>query len=227
MRIDVYLSGIVGSRSKARQMIEAGFVTVRGKICIKPSLEISETDDINILENLKYVSRGGLKLESALKNFGINLTDKICLDVGASTGGFTDCMLCYGAKKVYAVDVGHSQLSQCLRADSRVISLEKTDIRNFSAADKIDFISCDVSFISLTHVLGILKTFNCEIVALVKPQFEYGRKHKGVIRNQRTAEQILQKIVDFAESIGLNVKGTMTSPIKGGDGNIEYLLYLT
>lgn len=226
MRIDVYLSGIVGSRSKARQMIEAGFITVGGKICIKNALEISETDDIKILESLKYVSRGGLKLESALEKFGIDLTDKVCLDVGASTGGFTDCMLQYGAKKVYAVDVGHSQLAEKLRSDSRVISLEKTDIRNFSIGEKLDFISCDVSFISLTHVLPYLKTFNCEIIALVKPQFECGKKHKGVIRNDRQRAEILQKVIDFAENIDFKVKGTIPSPIKGGDGNIEYLLYL-
>ena len=184
---------------------------------------------------LKYVSRGGLKLEKAMTHFGVTLEGKICMDVGASTGGFTDCMLQNGAVKVYSVDVGHGQLAWKLRNDERVVCMEKTNIRYVTpedVADKINFSSIDVSFISLTKVLGPVKELlsdDGQIVCLIKPQFEAGRekvgKH-GVVRDSAVHLEVIEKVIDFAISIGFEVLNLEFSPVKGPEGNIEYLLHL-
>ena len=182
-----------------------------------------------------YVSRGGLKLEKAVKFFGVNLKDKVCMDIGASTGGFTDCMLQNGAKKVFSVDVGYGQFAWKLRQDERVVCMERTNIRYVTdeqIGEKLDFASIDVSFISLTKVLPV--AFNLlkddgEVVALIKPQFEAGREQvgkKGVVRDSKVHKEVIEKIIAFSESIGFCVKNLSFSPIKGPEGNIEFLLYL-
>lgn len=184
---------------------------------------------------LKYVSRGGLKLEKAMTQFGIVLTDKICMDIGASTGGFTDCMLQNGAAKVYAVDVGYGQFAWKLRQDPRVVCMEKTNIRYVTPeqiADALDFASVDVSFISLTKVLGPARALlkdGGEMVCLIKPQFEAGREKvgkKGVVREKSVHFEVIEKVIDFAVGQGFFVKNLEYSPIKGPEGNIEYLVYI-
>ena len=184
---------------------------------------------------MPYVSRGGLKLEKAMNNFGVNVDKKICMDVGASTGGFTDCMLQNGAVKVYSVDVGHGQLAWKLRQDERVVCMEKTNIRYVEPADipdRIEFSSIDVSFISLTKVLLPVKnllTDDGRIVCLIKPQFEAGREKvgkKGVVRDKAVHREVIEKVIEYAASIGFNILNLDYSPIKGPEGNIEYLLYL-
>jgi len=184
---------------------------------------------------LPYVSRGGLKLEKALANFNVTVEGKVCTDVGSSTGGFTDCMLQNGAVKVYAVDVGHGQLAWKLRNDDRVICMEKTNIRYVTPEDigeRIEFASIDVSFISLTKVLGPVKkllTDDGQVVCLIKPQFEAGREKvgkKGVVREKSVHLEVIEMVMDYARSIGLGIRGLEFSPIKGPEGNIEYLLYL-
>ena len=184
---------------------------------------------------LKYVSRGGLKLEKAMTHFGITLTDKVCMDIGASTGGFTDCMLQNGAAKVYAVDVGYGQFAWKLRQDPRVVCMEKTNIRYVTPEDiddALDFASVDVSFISLTKVLGPARALlkdGGEMVCLIKPQFEAGREKvgkKGVVREKSVHEEVIVKVIDFAIEQGFFVKNLEYSPIKGPEGNIEYLVYI-
>ena len=186
-------------------------------------------------QKLRYVSRGGLKLEKAVAHFDLKLEGKICMDVGSSTGGFTDCMLQNGAAKVYAVDVGTNQLDWKLRSDPRVVCMEKTNIRYVVPEDigcAVDFVSIDVSFISLTKVLVPVKELMAErgqIVCLIKPQFEAGREKvgkKGVVREKETHMEVVRMVMDFALSIGFGVLGLAFSPIKGPEGNIEYLLYL-
>ncbi|MCH5208557.1 MAG: TlyA family RNA methyltransferase [Oscillospiraceae bacterium] len=237
MRLDVYLAerGFCASRTAAARLIEAGGVSVNGKTAQKPSLSVSEDDEIFVIEEkqLKYVGRGGLKLERAIEAFGLDLSGKICVDVGASTGGFTDCMLQNGAERVYAVDVGTAQLAEKLKNDPRVISLEQTDIREFSIEQPADFIGADTSFISqkliLPHIFRLLKSGG-EAVVLIKPQFEVGRKSlltkKGVVRDENLRLKIVEEIKSFAEQCGFKCIGTDISPITGGDGNIEYLLGL-
>jgi 23S rRNA (cytidine1920-2'-O)/16S rRNA (cytidine1409-2'-O)-methyltransferase len=185
---------------------------------------------------LKYVSRGGLKLEKAMEHFDVTLNGKVCMDVGSSTGGFTDCMLQNGAVKVYAVDVGHGQLDWKLRNDERVVCMEKTNIRYVTPEqieELVQFASIDVSFISLTKVLGPVKellTDEGEIVCLIKPQFEAGREKvgkKGVVRDRKVHEEVIHMVMDFAESIGFVLCNLEFSPIKGPEGNIEYLLHLS
>lgn len=184
---------------------------------------------------LKYVSRGGLKLEKAMTHFGITLEGKVCMDIGASTGGFTDCMLQNGAVKVYSVDVGYGQFAWKLRQDPRVVCMEKTNIRYVTPEDiddKLDFASVDVSFISLTKVLGparALLTDHGQMVCLIKPQFEAGREKvgkKGVVRDKKVHEEVIQKIEDFCLSNGFSIHNLEYSPIKGPEGNIEYLIYI-
>ena len=184
---------------------------------------------------LKYVSRGGLKLEKAMTHFGISLDGKVCMDIGASTGGFTDCMLQNGASKVYAVDVGYGQFAWKLRQDERVVCMEKTNIRYVTPQDiddALDFASVDVSFISLTKVLGpareLLKDHG-QMVCLIKPQFEAGREKvgkKGVVREKSVHEEVIEKVIDFAMEIGFSIHNLEYSPIKGPEGNIEYLVYI-
>ena len=224
------------SREKAKALIMSGIVYVNGQKEDKAGTSFEETVQIEVRGNtLKYVSRGGLKLEKAMSRFGVQLAGKVCMDVGASTGGFTDCMLQNGAVKVYAVDVGHGQLAWKLRNDDRVICMEKTNIRYVTPediGDRIEFASIDVSFISLTKVLGPVKqllTDEGQVVCLIKPQFEAGREKvgkKGVVREKSVHLEVIEMVMDYARSIGFGILGLEFSPIKGPEGNIEYLLYL-
>lgn len=239
MRLDTALvkRKITKSRTLACVLIKEGKIDVNGLTVMKPSFKINPFDTITLVGELpKYVSRGGLKLEYALKNFNINVKNCICLDVGASTGGFTDCLLNHGARLVYAVDVGKLQLSPQLQNDERVISLEQLDIRKASKiiTDKVSFICVDVSFISLTQIIPFLNSFyddnvDLDIVLLVKPQFEVGQKFlgkKGIVKDEKAIFNAIKKITDFAVQNGYCVLNQVPSPIKGGDGNREFLLYL-
>ena len=237
-RLDVLLvkRNLAESREKAKALIMSGIVYVNGQKEDKAGTTFEETAPIEVRgSTLKYVSRGGLKLEKAMDRFGVRLDGKICMDVGASTGGFTDCMLQNGAVKVYSVDVGHGQLAWKLRNDDRVICMEKTNIRYVAPediADPIGFASIDVSFISLTKVLGPVKALledNGQIVCLIKPQFEAGREKvgkKGVVREPAVHLEVIDMVIDYALSIGFEALNLEFSPIKGPEGNIEYLLYL-
>lgn len=240
MRLDMYLTekGMCRSRSAAQQLINLGGVTVNGKTAMKNSLEIADSDEVGIVEFMlpKYVGRGGRKLERALELWSIDLCGKNCLDIGSSTGGFTDCMLQSGAARVFAVDVGSGQLDEKLRADKRVISLEHTDIRDFSFdgfdISAAEFIGTDVSFISLKLILPHIYRLLAEdgiAVALIKPQFEAGRgslSKKGIVRSETVRLGCVEEIKRFAEQCGFAIIGTSVSPITGGDGNVEYLLGL-
>ena len=237
-RLDVLLvqKGLAPSREKAKAMIMEGNVFINNNREDKAGTMFDENVEIEIKGNtLKYVSRGGLKLEKAMTHFGITLDDKVCMDIGASTGGFTDCMLQNGAKKVYAVDVGYGQFAWKLRQDERVVCMEKTNIRYVTPediADKLDFASVDVSFISLTKVLGparALLTDEGEMVCLIKPQFEAGKEKvgkKGVVREKSVHEEVIVRVIDFAKEIGFEILNLEYSPIKGPEGNIEYLVYI-
>lgn len=237
-RLDMLLvkRNLAQSREKAKAIIMSGIVYVNGQKEDKAGTMFEDTALIEVRgTTLKYVSRGGLKLEKAMTHFGICLEGKICMDVGASTGGFTDCMLQNGAIKVYAVDVGHGQLDWKLRNDERVICMEKTNIRYVKeedVADKIQFASIDVSFISLSKVLEPVKellTDDAQVVCLIKPQFEAGREKvgkKGVVREKNTHLEVIEKVMAFAQSIDFGIQNLEFSPIKGPEGNIEYLLHL-
>jgi len=237
-RLDVVLveKGFAQSRERAKSLIMSGIVFVNGQRSDKAGNTVLDEDIIEVKGNdLKYVSRGGLKLEKALQNFPINLEAKVCMDIGASTGGFTDCMLQNGASKVFAIDVGRGQLAWKLRCDERVINMERTNARNLTLeqiGQKVDFISVDVSFISLKLILPVAQSLlseNGEIVCLIKPQFEAGRDFvgkKGVVRDKNVHIDVVRKIIEFTESIKFDVKGLTFSPVKGPEGNIEYLLYL-
>ncbi len=238
-RLDVMLvnRGLATSREKAKAIIMSGIVFVDGQREDKAGSTFDEKVNIEIKgATLKYVSRGGLKLEKAMSHFDLMLDGKVCMDVGSSTGGFTDCMLQNGAIKVYAVDVGHGQLDWKLRNDERVVCMEKTNIRYVTPdqiAEPPAFVSIDVSFISLTKVLGPVKelmTENGEIVCLIKPQFEAGREKvgkKGVVRDRKVHEEVIHMVMDYAKSIGFALCNLEFSPIKGPEGNIEYLLHLS
>lgn len=237
-RLDVLLvnRGLAASREKAKAIIMSGSVYVDGQKEDKAGQTFPEEANIEVRgSTLKYVSRGGLKLEKAMECFDVSLSGKICMDVGSSTGGFTDCMFQNGAVKVYAVDVGHGQLDWKLRNDPRVICMEKTNIRYVKPddiEDRIQFSSIDVSFISLTKVLGPVKellTDDGEIVCLIKPQFEAGRekvgKH-GVVREASVHKEVIDMVMNYAVSINFEVMNLEFSPVKGPEGNIEYLLHL-
>lgn len=237
-RLDVLLvkRGLAPSREKAKAMIMAGNVFVDGQREDKAGTSFQEEVPIEIHgHTLKYVSRGGLKLEKAMQHFDLSLDGKICMDIGASTGGFTDCMLQNGAVKVYAVDVGYGQFAWKLRQDPRVVCMEKTNIRYVTPediADVLDFASVDVSFISLTKVLGPAKELlreGGEMVCLIKPQFEAGKEKvgkKGVVRDKAVHLEVIEKVISFAKEIGFQVLNLEFSPIKGPEGNIEYLVHL-
>ncbi len=237
-RLDVLLveKGLASSREKAKAIIMSGVVFVDGQREDKAGSAFDETKEIIIKgKTLKYVSRGGLKLEKAMKNFDISLDGKVCMDVGASTGGFTDCMLQNGAVKVYSVDVGHGQLDWKLRNDERVICMERTNMRYVTEEDieePAQFVSIDVSFISLTKILPAVYRVledGGEAVALIKPQFEAGREKvgkKGVVRDKKVHEEVIEKICSFAASNGFELLHLDYSPIKGPEGNIEYLLHM-
>ncbi|MEF9933777.1 MAG: TlyA family RNA methyltransferase [Clostridium sp.] len=238
-RIDVLLveKGFFDSREKARKNIMAGLVFVNNNRVDKVGEKIKVDSDIEVKGvAIPYVSRGGLKLAKAMKSFGISLEGRVCMDVGASTGGFTDCMLQNHAVKVYAVDVGYGQMAWVLRTDERVVCMERTNIRYVTPEnldEQLDFASIDVSFISLKLVLPVLKTLltdKGEIVALIKPQFEAGREKvgkKGVVRDPKVHEEVILMIMNFAKSIGYKIRGLDFSPVKGPEGNREYLLYLS
>lgn len=237
-RLDILLvkKGLAPSREKAKTMIMEGNVFVDNNREDKAGSSFDENAKIEIKGNtLKYVSRGGLKLEKAMTHFGITLDGKVCMDIGASTGGFTDCMLQNGASKVYAVDVGYGQFAWKLRQDERVVCMEKTNIRYVTPediADRLDFASVDVSFISLTKVLGPARALlqdDGEMVCLIKPQFEAGREKvgkKGVVRDKEVHEEVIHKVIDFALETGFSILNLEYSPIKGPEGNIEYLVYI-
>lgn len=237
-RLDVLLveRGLQESRQKAQATIMSGLVFVGGQRVDKPGTAVANDAEIEVRGNaLRYVSRGGLKLEKAMATFPIHLDGAVCADIGASTGGFTDCMLQNGAVKVYAVDVGYGQFAWKLRQDERVVCMEKTNIRYVKPediADRLDFASVDVSFISLTKVLGPARELlndNGEMVCLIKPQFEAGREKvgkKGVVRDKAVHEEVINKVIDFAVEIGFHILNLEYSPIKGPEGNIEYLVYI-
>ncbi|WP_195987695.1 TlyA family RNA methyltransferase [Clostridium sp. D53t1_180928_C8] len=238
-RLDILLveKGICESREKAKTNIMAGLIFVDGQRVDKAGEKIKVDADIVFKgEKLKYVSRGGLKLEKAMKTFGIDLTDKVCMDIGASTGGFTDCMLQNNASKVFAVDVGYGQFAWKLRTDERVVCMEKTNIRYVTPEDigvALDFASIDVSFISLRTIMPAVKALlgdKGEVVALIKPQFEAGRDKvgkKGVVRDKEVHLEVIDRIINFLIENQLNVLGLSYSPIKGPEGNREYLVYFT
>lgn len=237
-RVDILLveKDLVESREKAKRIIMEGSVFVGNKRIDKPGEKLDEDVELVIKDNpLTYVSRGGLKLEKAIKLFNIDLFNKVAMDIGASTGGFTDCMLQNGVSKVFAVDVGYGQLDWRLRNDPRVIVMERTNIRNVTYEDineKIDFITIDVSFISLKLVLPVAKSLlneDGEVVALIKPQFEAGRDKvgkKGIVREKDTHCEVISSIVEFSRSLGFGICGLSYSPITGATGNIEFLIYL-
>lgn len=240
-RIDVLMTerGLAESREKAKAIIMSGIVYVNGQKEDKAGTTFPDdlTTRIEVRgASLRYVSRGGLKLEKAMKEFPIDLQGKICMDIGASTGGFTDCMLQNGAKKVFAVDVGHGQLAWKLRNDERVVCMEKMNIRYIAPEDiggeKLDFASVDVSFISLSKVLPpvwpLLKE-GAEMVCLIKPQFEAGRGEvgkKGVVRDRKVHEEVILRTADFVKETGFVIRGLTYSPIRGPEGNIEYLIWI-
>ena len=237
-RLDIMMveQGLAPSREKAKAYIMAGEVYVNGQKEDKAGSMFAETAKLEVRgKTLPYVSRGGLKLEKAMKNFGVTLKDKVCMDVGASTGGFTDCMLQNGAVKVYSIDVGYGQLDWKLRNDPRVVCMEKTNFRYMvrdDIQDDLDFASVDVSFISLTKILGpaynLLKT-DAQMVCLIKPQFEAGKEKvgkKGVVRDPAVHVEVIEMVMDYAVSIGFEILNLDYSPIRGPEGNIEYLLHI-
>lgn len=237
-RLDVLVTqqGLAPSREKAKALIMAGEVLVDGQREDKPGTTFPDTVKITIKGNpIPFVSRGGLKLDKAVKHFGLDLKGKTCMDVGSSTGGFTDCMLQNGAVKVYSVDVGHGQLDWKLRNDERVVCMERTNIRYVVPEDiqeAPEFVSIDVSFISLTKVLPPVKNLmaeTAEMVCLIKPQFEAGREKvgkKGVVRDPKVHQEVIEMVMDFAAAQGFILLHLEFSPIKGPEGNIEYLLHL-
>ena len=240
-RLDIYLveNLKVKSRSKAQELIRGGYVTVNGEKASKTGIFVSEKDDIKIIENdvLKYVSRGGLKLEKAIDEFGLDLSGVSVLDIGSSTGGFTDCALQHGAKRVVAVDVGTDIMDAVLRTDMRVELHENTDIRDFdidgAEYTDISLCVCDASFISLPIALSRLGRSKKEfkLVTLIKPQFECGQKtaakYKGVITDKQVHKDVLTRVLDEMKGLGFSMQRLTFSPITGGDGNIEYLALFT
>ncbi|WP_278567396.1 TlyA family RNA methyltransferase [Emergencia timonensis] len=238
-RLDVALveRGLIASREKAKVVIMEGLVYVNGQKSDKAGAQIKDDDKIEIRgETMRYVSRGGKKLEKAMQVFPISLDGCVCIDIGASTGGFTDCMLQNGAVKVYAIDVGYGQLDWKLRTDDRVVNMEKCNVRYLDTdliAEPIDFISIDVSFISLKLIFPVAAKVlaeDGEIVCLVKPQFEAGREQvgkKGIVRDRKVHEEVIQNVIEYARENGLYPQGLTFSPVTGAKGNIEYLLALS
>lgn len=239
VRLDALLveKGYASSRERAKRRIMAGEVLVNGQKIDKAGANVKEDAEIRLLgRDLPYVSRGGLKLEKAIKVFGVRLAGRTAADIGASTGGFTDCMLQNGAVKVFAIDVGYGQLAWKLRTDERVVNMERTNIRNVSPEDigePLDFASIDVAFISLEKVLPVayaLLKADGEVLALIKPQFEAGRENvgkKGVVRDPRIHEEVIARVTEFARSLGFAPAALTYSPVKGPEGNIEYLIDLS
>ena len=239
IRLDQYVfeQGYTESRQRAQALIMAGVVYVNNQKVDKAGYAVKDTDQVEVRgKDLKYVSRGGYKLEKAIDLYGLQLKDRVCMDIGASTGGFTDCMLQNGAKKVYSVDVGYGQLAWKLRTDERVVNLEKTNIRNVTEEtidEKINFFSVDVSFISLKHIFPVAYAISTEDVigaCLVKPQFEAGKEKvgkKGVVRDPEVHREVIINVMEYAHQNGFFVKELTFSPIKGPEGNIEFLIVIT
>lgn len=234
-RLDVVLveRGLVDTRSKAQSLIMARRVLVNGQFVDKAGANVTDDDEVRVAElEHPWVGRGGMKLAHAVQQFAIELDGKVCADIGASTGGFTDVMLKHGAKKVYAIDVGYGQLDVSLRNDPRVVNREKVNARYLQPEtfdDPIDFVSVDVSFISLKLILPAVAGFlRGQLVALIKPQFEVG-KHEvgkgGIVRDEAKRTAAVESVVAFARTEGFAVKGVIESPIKGAEGNVEYLMY--
>jgi len=238
IRLDIYLTenGLAESRAKAQAVIMAGEVYINDQKIDKAGAQVTGDEVIEVRsKSQKYVSRGGKKLEKAIDVFGIDLVGKVCVDIGASTGGFTDCMLQNGAAKVFAVDVGYGQLAWKLRSDERVVNMERTNIRyvtNEQIGEKIDFASIDVSFISLKLVLPVvfdLLAENGQAVCLIKPQFEAGKENvgkNGVVRDKKVHKSVINDVICFTNSAGFDIIGLDFSPIKGPEGNIEYLMWI-
>lgn len=238
-RLDILLveRNLVQSRARAKTTIMAGLVLVDGNKIDKAGTMVKENADIRVLGNkIPYVSRGGLKLEKAIKEFHVELSGKVTADIGASTGGFTDCMLQNGAVKVFAIDVGYGQLDWSLRTDERVINMERTNVRNVTPEDigeLIDLASIDVAFISLEKVLPAVKAMlkpEGEIVALIKPQFEAGKEKvgkKGVVRDSKVHLEVIHNVIQLAREMEFSVRELTYSPVKGPEGNIEYLVWLS
>lgn len=236
MRLDmaVFERGLAETREKAKALIMAGSVYLNGQKALKGGTAVKATDIIEVRGAVNpYVSRGGLKLHKAVQNFGLSLEGCVCMDIGASTGGFTDCMLSNGAAKVYAIDVGYGQLAWKLRCDERVVNMERTNFRYVTheqIPEQVDFASVDVSFISLRKILPVMREFlrdGGRAVCLIKPQFEAGRENvgkKGVVRDRAVHESVVASITEFAVESGFNVCNVDFSPIKGPEGNIEYLM---
>ncbi len=239
IRLDQYIfqEGYAPSRRRAQALIMSGIVFVNNQKADKAGTMVKETDIVEVRgKDLKYVSRGGLKLEKAMEIYTIDLSGKVCMDIGASTGGFTDCMLQNGANKVYAVDVGYGQLAWKLRSDDRVKNMERTNIRNVTLEmldEPIDFFSVDVSFISLKHIFPVafaISTEDVKGVCLVKPQFEAGREKvgkNGVVRDSRVHKEVIENVIGYANSNGFYVHQLTFSPIKGPEGNIEFLIVIS
>ena len=239
VRLDqlVFDLGFTESRERAKTTIMSGNVFVNGQRADKPGMSVLPDSHIEVRGNaLPFVSRGGFKLEKAVDEFGVTLSGAVCMDVGSSTGGFTDCMLQNGAVKVFAVDVGTNQLAWKLRTDERVVSMEQTNIRYVTPEDigeQVDFVSIDVAFISLTKVLAPvydLMKVGARIVCLIKPQFEAGREKvgkKGVVRERETHLEVIEQVIRYADSLGFLMLGLSFSPIRGPEGNIEYLGYIS
>ena len=239
IRLDQYIfeQGYAPSKTRAQALIMSGIVFVNNQKADKAGTMIKETDIVEVRgKDLKYVSRGGLKLEKAINEYGLELKDKICMDIGASTGGFTDCMLQNGAQKVYAVDVGYGQLAWKLRSDERVKNMEKTNIRNVTVDmldEKINFFSVDVSFISLKHIFPVADAISTDEVigaCLVKPQFEAGKEKvgkKGVVRDSEVHREVIENVIGMANENGFYVHNLTFSPIKGPEGNIEFLIVIS
>ncbi len=234
--VAVFERGLAPTREKAKALIMAGSVYLNGSKALKGGTNVTSEDKIEVRGAVNpYVSRGGLKLEKAMKSFGLKLDGCVCMDIGASTGGFTDCMLQNGAVKVYSIDVGYGQLAWKLRTDERVVNLERTNFRYVTreqVPDEIDFASVDVSFISLKKILPVMRELlrnEGEAVCLIKPQFEAGRENigkKGVVRDRKVHSDVIEDISLFALSSGFDLIDIDFSPIKGPEGNIEYLMYL-
>lgn len=236
MRLDVavFERGLAETREKAKALIMAGSVYLNGQKTLKGGAAVKDTDIIEVRGAVNpYVSRGGLKLHKAVQNFGLSLEGCVCMDIGASTGGFTDCMLSNGAAKVYAIDVGYGQLAWKLRCDERVVNMERTNFRYVTheqIPEQVDFASVDVSFISLRKILPVMRELlrdGGRAVCLIKPQFEAGRENvgkKGVVRDRAVHESVVASITEFAVESGFNVCNVDFSPIKGPEGNIEYLM---
>lgn len=235
-RLDLELvdRGMLGSRSLAQRMVMAGQVRVDGQVRLKPSTKVAAGAQIEIDQGPAYVSRGGLKLEAALDYFDVDVTDRVCADIGASTGGFTDCLLQRGAKRVYAIDVGRGILDWKLRNDRRVIVMEATNARYLtSMPERISLVTIDVSFISIKKILPAVMLWissEGEVIALIKPQFEAGKREvsrgKGVIKDPQVHKEVLEDILEYAQNEGLAISGLLCSPVRGPKGNTEFLAHL-